>query len=225
MDLRGAGGMVLIAVLLLTLLISALGVALSLTASSEALIAANFRERQEARYAAAAAAERAIAEIEGVADWNQLLDGRMRSAFFSGSLPEPRMLTDGSALVLEQLRNLASCRKETACSSAEMDSVTNERPWGINNPRWQLFAAGWLRDMAAAGVIDSAYYTVVMIGDDPLETDGDPLRDAPPAQAGAAVVVVRAYAFGPRGARHAVEATVARIRDGRVRAIAWHDRR
>src|SRR5262249_39054219 len=143
-----ARGVALIAVLLLTLLISALGVALSLTISSEALIAANFRERQEARYAAAAAAGRAVGELEGFADWNQLLNGSVRSTFFAGSLSDPRALADGSVLLLERLLSLANCRKDTACSPGEMDAVTTERPWAADNPRWQLFAAGWLRDVA-----------------------------------------------------------------------------
>src|SRR5436189_5541097 len=111
-------------------MMSALGVALSLVTSSEALIAANFRAGTEARYAATAAAERAIAEAAVIADWNGLLDGTVRSMFFDRAPGGPRVLADGSALDVSQLLNLANCQKHTPCSAAEMDAVTAVRPWG-----------------------------------------------------------------------------------------------
>src|SRR5438128_861129 len=110
MDVRRAEGIVLVAVLLLTLMMSALGVALTLVASSEAMIAANFRESHEARYAAGAAAERAIADLAAAADWNQLLDGTLRSTFVDGPPSGTRTLADGSTLDLGQLLNLADCQ-------------------------------------------------------------------------------------------------------------------
>ncbi len=65
---------------------------------------------------------------------------------------------------------------------AQMDAVTADRPWGMNNPRWQTFGSGWLRDIAP--LADAPHvYVVVWIGDDPLETDGDPLRDEPDVRA------------------------------------------
>jgi len=55
--------MPLIIALMATLLMSALGAALVLTTSSDALIAANFRTAQEGVYAADAALERAMADL------------------------------------------------------------------------------------------------------------------------------------------------------------------
>ena len=219
-----ADGVVLVAVLLLTLLMSAFGVALALITSSDAMIAANFRDGQETRYAASAVAERTIAEVAAMSDWNGLLDGSVRSTFFR-SAPSGPQLADGSVLDVQELVSLANCQKKTACTSAEMDAVTADRPWGVNNPRWQLVSQGWLRDLLPAGSIDSAVFTVVFVGDDPLETDGNPLRDEPSPGAGAGTLAIRALAFGPRGARQTVEVTVVRGRDGDTRPIAWRDRR
>jgi hypothetical protein len=65
----------------------------------------------------------------------------------------------------------------------------------------------------------SLFYVVAWVADDPSEEDGDPTRDGgasiPPATgdrrlAGAGILLVRAEAFGPSGARRALEATVAR---------------
>jgi hypothetical protein len=220
---RANNGVVLVAVLLLTLLMSALAAALVLIASSETAIASNFRNSQEARYAAAAAAERAVVELTAIADWNQLLDGSARSTVVDGMPSGIRTLADGSTIDLGELLNVANCQQTSICGSAEMDAVTAERPWGANNPRWRLFAYGWLRDMLSPGTIDSAYYLVVLIGDDPSETDGDPSRDGVSPSPGAGVVELRAQAFGPRGSRRTINLSAGRTsRDG-SRVMSWRE--
>jgi hypothetical protein len=221
--MRRADGVVLVAVLLVTLLMSALGAALVLVSSSEAAIAANFRNSQEARYAAAAAAERAVVDLMATADWNQLLAGAVRSPFVDGPPFGRRSLSDGATIDLEAVVNLANCQKTTACSDAEMDAQTSDRPWGANNPRWRLLSYGWLRDVLTAGVIDSAYYTIVLVGDDPSESDADPSRDGVPPKPGAGIVELRAQGFGPRGARRTINVTVARTSAGDVRVISWRE--
>jgi hypothetical protein len=65
-------------------------------------------------------------------------------------------------------------------------------------------------------------YIVAWVGDDARETDGDPLRDGAAGQ-GRDIVRVRAEAFGPRGARHAVEADVIRQPAG-IRVQSWRVR-
>jgi hypothetical protein len=224
-DSRRADGVVLVAVLLVTLLMSALGAALVLVTSSETAIAANFLSGQEARYAAAAAAERALVDMAATPDWSQLLDGTVRSTFVDGLPFGTRALADGSTLDFAEIVNLANCHKTTVCDAAEMDALTADRPWGVNNPRWRLFSYGWLRDVLPAGAIDSACYTVVLIGDDPSETDGDPSRDGLPPSPGAGVVELRAYAFGPRGARRLIDLTVGRTSTGSPRVISWREMR
>lgn len=224
MDLHRDDGMALLIALLALLLMTALGAALVLTTSSETIIAGNFLTSIEALYAADAAAERAIAELGGIADWNAVLGGSLQSAFVDGPPSGRRTIADGSTIDLVEVVNMANCGHVGPCSGAEMDAVTAERPWGANNPRWQLYAYGWLRDTTPAGTIDSAYYVIVLVGDDPAENDGNPLQDgAGTGNPGTGVVAVRAEALGPRGARKVVELTVARQAGPRL--LSWREMR
>jgi hypothetical protein len=215
--------MMLVGALMVMLLMSALGAVLVLVASSETMIAANFRNSQEALYAADAAADHALAEVAGVADWDQLVNGTIQSTFVDGSPPGMR-LVNGTPVDLTQLVTLANCHKPTTCSGVEMDAVTAERPWGANNPRWQLYAYGAIKG-AVAGV-DSPYYVVVLVADDPSETDNDPSDDGGGStNPGAGVLLLRAQAFGPRSAHKTIEIAVARTVGGRVRVLSWREMR
>ena len=193
------------------LLMTALGVALVLTTSSETIIAGNYRNSGEAMYAADAVLERAIDDLLTVPDWNPLLSGSVQSAFIDGAPSGVRTLPDGSTIDLTQTRNMANCQKVTACSTAEMDAITTERPWGPNNPRWQLYAYGKMSDLMSTGSVDSSYYVILMVADDPAETDGNPLQDgASQSNPGAGILVMRSEAFGPRGVHRVIEMTVVR---------------
>jgi len=216
--------MPLIIALMATLLMSALGAALVLTTSSDALIAANFRTAQEGVYAADAALERAMADLGTLADWNAILDGSASSAFVDGAPGGVRTLADGSPLDLGQTLNMLNCRKVTACSAWDLAANTAQRPWGANNPVWRLFAYGTLSSLLPPHAIESAYYVIVMVADDPSENDDDPLRDGQgPTNPGMRVLSLRAEAFGPRGARQVVEVTVARPggEGFGVRVLSW----
>jgi hypothetical protein len=211
MNIDNENGMALLVVLLALLLASALGASLVLTTSSETIIAGNFRTSIDTSYAAGAAAERAIAELNGVADWNAVLSGIVTSSFVDGLPSGPRRMADGSTIVLSEIVSLANCGKPRPCTSAEMDAVTSSRPWGVNNPRWQLYAYGWLRDTAPDATVRSSCYVIVLVADDPAENDGNPLQDgAGTGNPGTGVIAVRAEARGPRGARKVVELTIAR---------------
>ena len=146
------------------------------------------------------------------------------SSFVDGAPTGTRRLDDGSVLDLGQTLNRANCQKITPCSVTEMNAVTEDRPWGANNPRWRLFAFGRLRDMLPAGAIDSPYYVVAMVADDPGENDGDPTRDGVSNNPGAGIFAVRAEAFGPIGAHKVVELTVARGGNA-VRTLSWRELR
>ena len=216
--------MAIIVALMATLLMSALGAALVLTTSSDALIAANFRNAQEGMYAADAALERAIADLGTLADWNAVLDGSASSAFVDGTPGGVRSLADGSSLDLDQTLNVMNCRKVTACSASDLTANTAQRPWGANNPVWRLFAYGALSSLLSPHTIESAYYVIVMIADDPSENDDDPLRDGQgPTNRGTGVLSLRAEAFGPRGARQVIEVTVARPGEEGygIRVLSW----
>jgi hypothetical protein len=203
-------GAVLIVALMAMLLMSALGAALILATSSESLIAGNFRNAVEGLHAADAALERAMDDLSTVADWNPLLNGSLQSAFVDGPASGARTLPDGSTLDLARVLSTARCQKTTACTASDLTAITAERPWGPNNPVWQLFAYGPLSSLLPPGIVDSNFYVVVMVADDPSETDDDPLHDGGEGNPGAGVLSARAEAFGPRGTHKVVEMTVAR---------------
>lgn len=205
-------GIAMIIAMMAMLLMSALGIALVLTTSSETMIAGNFANGSEALYAADAAVERSMEDILTVPDWNKLLDGSTQSAFVDGAPSGSRSLPDGSAIDLTQAINMANCQKVTDCSSADMDAVTGERPWATNNPRWKLYAYANLKDLLpATNTINSPYYVMVMVADDPSENDGDPTKDGAVAtNPGSGVIAMRAEAFGPRGAHKVIELTLSR---------------
>jgi len=209
-SLRSESGIALIISLMAMLFMMALGTALMLSTTTEIKITSNFRNSSEALYAADAGLERSIDDLLTIPDWNSMLGGRATSAFIDGA-PGDRVLADGSRLNVSQVLAYANCQK-TTCSTADYVEVTRERPWGVNNPRWQLFASGPLDDMIPTSSIKSPFYIVVMVGDDPSENDGDPLKDGSVAtNPGSGVMTLRAEVFGPRGVRKAVELTIARM--------------
>ena len=218
-DRRTDRGAALIVALMAMLLMMALGTALILTTSTESKISRNFKTGSEALYAADAVLERAVDDLRTIFDWSAMLSGAAQSAFVDGAPAGTRALADGRRIDLGEILNLANCQKAAACSGPDMDDVTAERPWGRNNPRWQPFAWGHLNDIAPAGTVNSPFYVVVMVADDPSENDGDPLRDglAPcaPGQVtacnpGTGVLALRAEAFGPFGAHKILELTMSR---------------
>jgi hypothetical protein len=227
MDIRREDGIAMVVAMMAMLLMTALGVALVLTTSSETMIAHNFRNSHEALYAADAVIERAMDDVLTVPDWNKLLDGSTQSAFIDGAPSGARTLPDGSTIDLTQALNMANCQKVTTCSDADLNAYTSERPWGLNNPRWKLYAYGNLRDMLpATDTINSSYYAMVMVGDDPSDNDNNPLLDGggtgpcsagqsavgdpPPCNPGYGVLALRAEAFGPGGTHKVIEITIAR---------------
>jgi len=221
---RRERGTALVVVLIAMVLMSAVGITLVLSTSAETRIAGNFRSAQEALYAAEAGANRAIADLRSVPDWSLLPGGTILSSFADGAPSGTRQLDDGSMLDLVQTVNLANCEKPAGCTDSEMNASTEDRPWGANNPRWKLFAYGRIREMLAGTVIDSPHYVVVMVGDDPGETDNDPSQDGAAGSSGAGVFAVRSEAFGPSSAHKVVELTFTRS-GAAVRLLSWRELR
>lgn len=208
-------GIALIVALLCMLLLTALGMALTMTTMTERRISTNYRDGVETVYAADAGVERVMQDLLTVPDWNKILDGTTTSSFVDGS-PGMRTLPDGSKMDLLQATAMVRCGK-TTCTNADMDTATDERPWAKNNPRWQLYAYGPVSDLIPTATLNSNVYVVVWIGDDPSENDNNPLVDGdPPADpsyttnTGKGVVSMLAYAYGPTGVQRVIEATVAR---------------
>ena len=159
--------MAMIVVVLGTVLLSALGASLVMVTSSEAMAANNFRRAQESLYAADAALERALDDVRSASSWDLLIDGSLQSSFIDGLPSGTRTLTDGSTIDLGRWLNLLNCRKPTPCSAADLSTVSAERPWGSNNPVWRLFAYGPLRALLGSDAVDSSYYGLVVVADNP----------------------------------------------------------
>jgi hypothetical protein len=193
------------------LLMSALGIAVILTSSSRRS-SPPFRNSLEARMQPTRSSSARWTSLS-VADWNTLIDGSTQSAWVDGAPAGLRTLRDGSTIDLAQVVNLANCQKTTACSVADMNAITADRPWGANNPRWKPYAYGPLRDMLpASNTIDSPYYVLLLVGDDPSETDNDPTRDgAGVTSPGWHVIAMRSEVR--RTAHKVIEATAGRTVD------------
>jgi hypothetical protein len=215
-NLHREDGVALVVAMMALLLMTALGVALILTTSSETMIAGNYRSSSEALYAADAVVERAMDDLLTVSDWNGLLSGSVQSAFVDGAPSGTRRLPDGSSLDLAEAVNMANCGHAATCSASELvGNATGDRPWAQNNPVWRLYAYGPLNDMIPARTINSPFYVVLMVADDPSENDDNPLLDGGPQLSGsknpgANVLALRAEAFGPRGAHKTIEVTLTR---------------
>ncbi|HVZ19448.1 MAG TPA: pilus assembly PilX N-terminal domain-containing protein, partial [Vicinamibacterales bacterium] len=190
-------GIAMIVALMAMTLMIALGTSLILMTVTETKITANFRNSSEALYAADAAAERSLDDMLTIPDWNNLLNGSAKSALVDGPPSGVRTLPDGTTLDLGEIVNVANCQKVTTCTSGDLQAVTFDRPWGLNNPQWQLFSYGPLNDvMGVAGDVNSPFYIVVMVADDPSENDGDPLHDGVSStNPGSGVIAMRAEAF------------------------------
>jgi hypothetical protein len=194
---RREDGVAMVMALMAIGLLTSLGLALLLASSSEVIMAGHFRDQRAALYAAEAIVARAMSDLAAAPDWTMLIDRAARSTFVDGPAGGTRTLQDGTALDLVKVVNLANCQKSSACAASDLTAVTAQRPWGVNNPRWQLYAYGPLRDMLSPGAVDSPWYVVLLVGDDPLAADD--------------VIAMRAEAYGPTSAHTVVELTAARI--------------
>ena len=195
-------GSALVIALLVMMLLTALGAAAVMVSNTETRIASNYRDSQEALYAADAAVERVVQDLLLVPRWNDILNGTAQSGFTEGSSTSPVVLPGGGTATL-------CCGTDTATAQIQADTDTLNL-WGANNPRWRLFAWGPLQSMLPSTQIDSPMYVAVWVADDPADSvdgvtiDGDPLSDAN------GTLTLHAEALGPGGTRKVIEVTVAR---------------
>jgi hypothetical protein len=204
-------GIALVIVLIALAVCSALGLGLVLTTTSERLADANYEEILQTSNAAEAALQLAAHELGRVADWNAVLAGLETSRFVEGTPP----------IDLLPLTHELTCGRTGDCTDARRRASTGERQWGDNNPVWRVFLRAPLSRFLNLTPASADTYIVAWVGDDARETDGDPLRDG--GGGGANVVRVRAEAFGPTGARQAIEADVIRQPLG-IRVQSWRVR-
>lgn len=211
---RTDSGVAIIAAVMATTLLLALGSALILATSSETSIAANFRSAATARYAADAMLERTVDELSALPNWTFTPGGTSVAAFVDGPSSGTRLLADGVVLDLNEIVNIANCHKPAGCTAADLDAITGGRPWGARNPRWRLYAHGYLSGLLSNPATDTCCYVVALVSDDPSDNDGDPLVDgvetASQPNPGRGVLAIRVEAFGMRRSHVIVEATIAR---------------
>ena len=194
--LRNEQGTALVIALMSTMLLTALGAAVIMVSNTESAISGNYRNSQEALYAADAAVERVMQELLMIPRWNDILSGTTQSSFMDGAATAQKTIPTGGRVTL-------CCGTGTA--TGELQAVTDTaNMWGPNNPRWSLFAWGPLRDMLSTTQINSVMYVAVWVADDPAEVDGDPAADTN------GVLTLHAEAIGPSGTRKVIEVTVAR---------------
>ncbi len=211
--------MALVAVLLTLVLLAALGGGLLQVATTESRIVLHHRQDIEALYAAEALVELIRAELASVSDVDALLAGTARATVIDGP-PAGVRVVHGAVFDLSAATNVEQCGRPTACSDAAIRAVTAERPRGADNPRWRLYAHGWLRQVVADSEAPPIYL-LAWVGDDPFETDGDALRDG--SGRGRGRVAIRIRAHGRQGARREVDGVVAGVpRNPRV--VRWEER-
>jgi len=208
--MRSERGIALIMVVLLTTFLSALGIGLMLSIFMDRLATGNLSGSVAMLFAADAGVELASRDLANAVDWSDLLSGVVQGEFTDGSPSGVRALPGGGALDLTAATNQLNCGRTTACTPAQLAANSRQRPWGANNPRWQLLAYGPMEQLTEL-MRPADCYLVVWIADDGREADGDPLVDASEGEPGHGIVRVRAETFGVAGARRAIEAELARI--------------
>jgi hypothetical protein len=178
--------------LLATFLLTALGVAMVLVTNTETLITANYREGEDALYAADAGVERVMQDLLLSPRWNDILSGvsNAKSGFYDGATSVT--LGDGSTLSV------------AAATSALQAATDAANIWGPNDPVWRVYASGHMSDMLPGGAVPNETYVIAWVGDDPSDNDSNPLADAN------GVLSLHVEAYGPNGARKVIETTVAR---------------
>lgn len=227
----GDAGAALVAALTAMLLLSIIGLGLVLTSSLEPSIAASYEASWGARYAAEAGLAVAAHELGTLPDWTLALTGQVRSALMDSAASGLVALPDGTHADLQALTNVARCGHPDACTEADLNAFTADRPWGPNNPRWQVFGHTSVGRHLPDTQVARPFVVVVWVADDVAETDGDPLCDSTVDEEGrrrpgADLIQARAEAFGIRSAHRTITATLARPRgsgDHVPRMVAWRE--
>jgi hypothetical protein len=209
--MNGQRGIAIIMVVLVTTFLSALGIGLMMAVFMDRLASGNMAGSVAMLYAADAGIELAARDLAQVPDWNLALAGTVAGNFVDGAAGGDRPIPGGGVIDLTQVTNFLNCGKPSTCTTAQMNANSRERPWGVNNPRWKLFAYGPMHTVSAFAR-PVPCYLAVWIADDRREQDGDPLTDEPDDEdPGHGIVRVHAEAYGAAGSRRTIEAELARV--------------
>ena len=181
--------MALIATLMAALLLVALAGVLAPLSMIETAVGVNHRRAVQALYAAEAALELAVAELGSLPDWSTALNGSTRSAFRDATLAP--VMPDGARIDLAAIS--AGLRADGAGATSAGRGLD-----------WRLFAHGRLGAWTPVPAGYGPWLVAVWIADDAADPNPDSGLDGNDA------IVAHAAAFGPRGARRAVQATLVR---------------
>jgi len=206
-------GIALILVILFTAFLSALGLGVLLAVFMDRLATGNMNGSVGMLYAADAGIELAARDLAQAPDWDTVLSGSTRGSFTDGAAGGVHALPGGGSIDLTVATNMLNCGKSNNCTPAQMDANSRERPWGSNNPRWQLYAYGPIERLAPL-LRPVPCYLAVWIADDGREQDGNPGTDAADEESGHGIVRVHAETFATGGPKRVVEAELARACTG-----------
>ncbi|MGH9387116.1 MAG: hypothetical protein ACRD2N_22840 [Vicinamibacterales bacterium] len=204
-------GMTLVAVLVATGFFSAVAFGLALVVSTSLRVDSNYVDALVMLNAAEAGLELAARDLATEADWRMVLSGAKHGSLVDGAPSGAKSIPAGGIVSLSGQTNLINCGHISACTDAQMDAISQDRPWGADNPRWQPYLFGPLPSLGSF-MRDVPLYLIVWVGDDGDEVDGDPLSDGSNGPGpGRGVVRLRSEVFGASGVRRAVEALVKRV--------------
>ena len=200
-------GFGLVAVLIWLSLLGVLALGVALATLAEPPAAGALHEKLKMTRAAESAVALAVASLAQYPDWTTAPTGGLASVFTDGG---PGARSAGGAVVdLAVETNMRTCGRATLCDDLATAAASAARPWGVRNPRWQLFVHQALADIDAVAGAVCPCYLVAWVADDPADADGDPWHDAPAGVEGHGVLLVRGVAYGGAGALAEVEALVA----------------
>lgn len=197
-------GSSIVAVLVaLSIGLAATGVLVMLSVAEVRLAAAD-RDTLEVRYAAEAALDRAVVDLQQLSSWNDVLAGLPGSSFAVG----PRAL-------LVPGRPLIDLEAEGARMQAATDAASSA---GADTPRWRLFGWGPFSAVLPHNVdLRSPVAVAVWVADDEAEHDGAPQLD------GNQTVWLRAVAYGPGTSGRTIDALLTRdaAAPSPLRRLVW----
>jgi hypothetical protein len=199
-------GSALIMILASSVLLVALGSALTLIAMTDTALSAEAARGSQLLYIADAAVQRAVVDLDALPEWTGALSGAAHGS-----------LTDGPAI---GVREAGGSPVDLMAATTALNLAGEGRFFGGNNPVWQPFIwtpAGRLLETPMHA------YVIVWVADDPSEIDADPFVDGETAESGGGVILVSAQAFGARGARRAVEVAVERRPSSAARILTRHE--
>jgi len=196
--------------MLLIGLLTALGLGLTMMSTVETWLSAGLRTSQELSYAADAAVARVQVDLAASSDWTSLLTAAQTAP--------PSAFNDGIRLVTLADATVVDLDAETRALQTATDDRCGSRAVNPNCPEWRLFAHAPIGGIVPGRLVNLPVYVAAWIADDPTDADGDAASDSNGR------LLIRAAAFGPRGARRSVDALVGRAGSA-AQMLSWRELR